>query len=41
MPVRIAILGGPRCGKTTLIQTIIRRFKNQRHKCRSCYRIQH
>ena len=22
MPVRIAILGGPRCGKTTLIQQV-------------------
>ena len=24
MPVRIAILGGPRCGKTTLIQKLIK-----------------
>ena len=31
MTVRIAILGGPRCGKTTLISTIIRGFKNSRY----------
>ncbi len=27
MPVRIAILGGPRCGKTTLIQQLYVEFK--------------
>lgn len=29
MPVRIAILGGPRCGKTTLIQQLYVDLKSE------------